>query len=133
MQDIIHSKIKRTVNGIAEAYGAEVDLDLNIGYPVTKNDLELTKAMIPALYQAAGEQNVIITAASTGAEDFSFFANKVPSLYWFTGGRPSNISSNEATPHHTPDFYIDESGLLTGVRAMAQVATLYMKNNIPTR
>lgn len=129
MQDIIHSKIRRTVNGIAEAYGAEVDLEIGIGYPVTKNDLELTKAMIPALYRAAGEENVIITAASTGAEDFSFFANKVPSLYWFTGGRPSNISAHEAKPHHTPDFFIDESGMITGVKAMANVVTQYMVNH----
>jgi len=133
MQEIIHKKIKRTVEGIATAYGAEVDLNLSIGYPVTKNDLELTRAMIPALYKAAGEENVIITAASTGAEDFSFFANKVPALYWFTGGRPSHVSANEATPHHTPDFFIDESGLITGVKAMAHVVTTYMSQNIPTR
>jgi len=115
MQKIIHEKVRKTATLIAEAQGATAEVDIQIGYPVTYNDPELTKKMIGSLFDAAGEDNVHVTAAVTGAEDFSFFAKEVPGLYFFTGGKTP--ASTEAFPHHTPDFFIDESGLLTGVKA----------------
>jgi amidohydrolase len=123
MQKIIHEKIRKTATAIAESSGAIAEVDIQIGYPVTFNDIELTKKMIPSLMNAAGEENVHNVPAVTGAEDFSFFAQKVPGLYFFTGGKdPEKV----AYPHHTPDFYIDERGLITGVKAMAYLAVDYM-------
>lgn len=125
MQEIIHEKIRKTATAIAESSGATADVDIMIGYPVTHNDLDLTRKMIPSLYKAAGEENVHIIPAVTGAEDFSFFAQKVPGLYFFTGGKdPSGVRQDY--PHHTPDFYIEESGMLTGVKAMTQLTLDYM-------
>ena len=126
MQRIIHQKMQRKVKGIADAYGAEAKLTINIGYPVTHNDIELTKKMIPSLYKAIGEQNVRITPAVTGAEDFSFFAKEVPGLYYFVGGKSVETPYGQAYPHHTPDFYIDESGMMTGVKALTQLSIDYM-------
>jgi len=124
MQKIIHDKIRKTATLIAEAQGAVAEVDIQIGYPVTYNNPELTKQMLPSLFNAAGEDNVHVTAAVTGAEDFSFFAKEVPGLYFFTGGKtPGN---DQAFPHHTPDFFIDESGLLTGLKAMTHLALDYM-------
>lgn len=126
MRDIIHEKIKKTAMLIAESAGATAEVEI-VGYaPVTFNNLDLTRQMIPSFYTALGEKNVIITPAVTGAEDFSFFAEKIPSLYYFVGGKPLDVSSNEAAPHHTPDFYIDESGLITGVKAISQLAIDYL-------
>ena len=126
MQDIIHEKIRKTATLIAEAQGATAEVDIQIGYPVTFNDPDLTKKMIGSLFNAAGEDNVRITPAITGAEDFSFFAKKVPSLFWFVGGK--RPGETEAFPHHTPDFFIDESGLITGVKAFCHVALDYMSS-----
>lgn len=126
MQKIIHEKVRKTATLIAEAQGATAEVDIQIGYPVTYNDPELTKKMIGSLFDAAGEDNVHVTAAVTGAEDFSFFAKEVPGLYFFTGGKTP--ASTEAFPHHTPDFFIDESGLLTGVKAMTHLAIDYMNS-----
>jgi amidohydrolase len=124
MQEIIHEKIKKTATLIAEAQGAEAEVDIQIGYPVTYNNPELTKKMLQSLFNAAGEDNVFVTPAVTGAEDFSFFAKEVPGLYYFVGGKtPGN---EEAFPHHTPDFYIDESGMIVGVKAMCHLAIDYM-------
>ncbi len=124
MQEIIHEKIRKTATLIAEAQGASAEVNIQIGYPVTYNDPGLTRKMIGSLFNAVGEDNVHITPAITGAEDFSFFANKVPSLFWFVGGKTPG--ETEAFPHHTPDFYIDESGLLAGVKAFCHVAIDYM-------
>jgi len=127
MQKIIHEKIRHTATKIAEAAGAEAEVDIQIGYPVTYNNPDLTKAMLPSLFEVAGEENVMVSNPVTGAEDFSFFAQKVPGLYFFLGGRPKEQSQFEAAPHHTPDFYIDESGLKLGTRALCKLTVDYMQ------
>ena len=128
MQEDIHKRIRRTLTHIAEASGAEVEVEIDKGYPITFNNHELTRDMLPALYEAAGEENVIVTNPVTGAEDFSFFAQEVPGLYFFVGGKPHDVSELDAAPHHTPDFFIDESGLLTGVKTMVHLTMRYMNS-----
>ncbi len=127
MQKIIHEKIRHTATNIAEAAGAEAEVDIQVGYPVTYNNPELTKAMLPTLFEAAGEDNVMVSNPVTGAEDFSFFAREVPGLFFFLGGMPAGQSQFEAAPHHTPDFYIDESGLKLGTRALCKLTVDYMQ------
>ena len=127
MQKDIHMRIHRTLTNIAEASGAEVEVEIDKGYPITFNNHDLTRDMLPALYAAAGEENVLVTNPITGAEDFSFFAQEVPGLYFFVGGKPLEIEEMDAAPHHTPDFFIDESGLLTGVKTMVHLTTRYME------
>jgi amidohydrolase len=126
MQKIIHEKIRKTATLIAEAGGATADVDIQIGYPVTFNSLELTREMLPSMFESAGENNVIVSKAITGAEDFSFYAQKVPGLFFFLGGMPKGMNPLEASGHHTPDFYIDESGFGLGVRTMCNLALDYM-------
>jgi len=126
MQDIIHEKIRKTATLIAEAGGAEAEVEIDIGYPVTYNDPELTRKMIQTLFDTAGEDNVHVVAARTGAEDFSFFAQKVPGLYWFLGGRPTSVNQENTTGHHTPDFFVDDASLMLGVKTLRQVALDYM-------
>ncbi len=128
MQKIIHDKIRKTAKLIAESQGAEVEVNITNGAPVTFNDPTLSKSMIPSLYKAAGEEKVLVVKARTGAEDFAYFANEVPSFYWFVGGMAKGTDVFNAPPHHTPDFYIDELGLKTGVKAMVNVAMDYLSN-----
>jgi len=85
MQRQVHEKIRRTARSIAESAGAEADVHINIGYPVTYNNPELTAKMLPSLEKAVGEDNVRVIKAMTGAEDFSFYAQKVPGLFFFLG------------------------------------------------
>jgi amidohydrolase len=129
MQKEVHQRIYTTVNSIAESAGATAEVIIEKGVPVTVNDAELTRNMLPSLYASAGEQNVIVTKAQTGAEDFSFFGQEVPGFYFLLGAKPRDISSLEATQHHTPEFYIDESSLLLGMKAMANLAIDYLRNN----
>lgn len=125
MQEKIHADIRRTVEHIAASQGATADVDIRLGYPVTYNDPDLTARMAPTLQRVGGENAVQINAI-TGAEDFSFFQQQVPGLYFFVGGLPPDTDPDEAAPHHTPDFYLDEAGMKTGVRALAGLAIDYM-------
>lgn len=121
MQRIIHQKIKLTAEKIAESAGAVAEVDIKIMYPVTYNNPQLTAKMLPSLEKVAGEENVRVVKASTGAEDFSFYAQKVPGLFFQLGGKPKNVHPLDASQHHTPDFYIDESGFILGMKALAQL------------
>lgn len=127
MQRQIHNRIRRVATSTAEGQGAVVDVEIDLGYPVTKNDPTLTDAMVPTLEYVA--DSLAVTDPITGAEDFSYFAREVPGLYVFVGGMPPDMDSEEAPSHHTPDFFIDESGLQYGVRAYAQVAAEYLSSH----
>ncbi len=126
MQDKIHEKIKLTATKIAESAGATAEVSIERKTPVTYNDPALTAKMLPSLKRAAGEKNVVEIHAVTGAEDFAFYQQKIPGLFFFVGAVPANIDPAKAPSHHTPDFMIDERGFITGLKAMLDVTTDYM-------
>lgn len=126
MQDKIDTDIRRTATRIAESMGAKADVEIDRGYPVTHNDPDLTATMAPTLERVAGAEHVDVINPITGAEDFSFFQREVPGLYFFVGGMPKGMDPAEAPSHHTPDFYIDESGMPLGVRALTMLTVDYM-------
>ena len=126
MQREIHERIRRTVTHIAEASGATAEVEIEKGYPVTYNDPELTSMMGKTMQAVAGVDNVVLTRARTGAEDFSFYAEEIPGLFVFLGGMPAGQDPTTAAPHHTPDFYIDESGLQLGVELYTNFALDYL-------
>ncbi|MEO6721589.1 MAG: amidohydrolase [Ferruginibacter sp.] len=113
----------------AESAGAtaEVLIPFSSHYPVTFNDSALTNKMLPSLQLTAGKENVLLKAAHTGAEDFSFYQQKVPGIFFNLGGMPKGADPLKAPSHHTPDFFIDESGLKLGVQALANLAIDYME------
>ena len=128
MQKVVHEKIRLTATKIAESMGATADVDIQLGYPVTYNDEELTAKMIPTLQRVAGSDNVHLVNAVTGAEDFSFFQKEIPGFYFFLGGKPSEGPEGSSLGgHHTPDFYIDESGLILGLKSMVNLTLDYMQ------
>ena len=126
MQDKIHEKIKLTATKIAESGGATAEVTIRRGTPVTYNDPALTAKMVPSLNKAAGVDHVFSVNAVTGAEDFAFYQQKVPGLFFFVGAMPPEADINKVASHHTPDFYIDERGFITGLKAMLQVTVDYM-------
>lgn len=123
MQKELFKRMQTVVTNTAESNGAEAELTIHEGYPITYNDPDLTAQVLPTLTEVAGEENVVLMNAVTGAEDFSFFQMEIPGFYFFLGGLPEG-----GTPagHHTPDFYIDESGMKLGVRTMANLVIDYM-------
>lgn len=126
MQRVIHEKIKLTASKIAEASGATAETVIDNKTLVTYNNPELTKKMVASFIKSAGTDNVIEAEAVTGAEDFSYFAEKVPSVFFFIGGMTKGSDPKSAFPHHTPDFRIDESGMKTGIKAFCNMVFDYM-------
>ncbi len=127
MQRIILEKIRTTATDIAASAGATVDIDIDQGYPITYNDPDLTQEMLPTLYEVAGgTQNVQMSRASTGAEDFAFYELHVPGLFVFLGGMKPGTPPGAAPLHHTADFKVEDSGMKLGVRTLCYLALDYM-------
>lgn len=126
MQKQVNERMKEMASTIAKAYRAEATVEIAKGVPITYNDPSLTEASLPSLKEVAGEGNVHLIKAITGAEDFSFYQEKIPGFFFILGGKDPNARPDDHFPHHTPDFKIDDSGLLLGVKAMTEVALDYL-------
>lgn len=127
-EKLVIGNVKRIATKTAEAYGAtaEVTAPYSNHYPVTFNDVALTEKMLPTLQATAGRENVLLRPPVTGAEDFSFYQQKVPGIFFFLGGMPKGTNPLTAPSHHTPDFYLDESGFTLGVKALCNLTLDYM-------
>ena len=128
-EKLLISRIQTIVTKTAEAAGATAiaEIPYSSHYPVTYNNEGLTALMLPSLQKAAGAANVNLIPPKTGAEDFSFFQQKVPGLFVNVGGMPKGGDPDKTPSHHTPDFFIDESGMQTGIKAFLFFVTDYMK------
>ncbi len=126
MQDKVHANIRRTAVSIAESAGATAEVTIDKLYPVTHNDVALTRQMAPSLERAVGKENAKVVAPVTMAEDFSFFQQKVPGFFFFVGAYPADMKLNAQPTHHTADFMIDERCLVIGVKSLVALTTDYM-------
>ena len=124
----IYDAMARKVKGIADSMGAKatLTLPLDFSYPITYNDPDLTQSMLPTMQRTAGVENTILSKPVTGAEDFSFFQEKVPGLYVWVGGKPLDVPEEESPAHHTPEFYVDDEGLKLGVELLTNFTLDYM-------
>ena len=127
MQDEVHEKIRRTATKIAESMGATAEVRIDRKTPVTYNDPQLVKKMLPSLEKAVGKGNVIDAEWVTGAEDFAFYGQKAPSFFFFVGGMPKGGDPKTVPSHHTPDFFIDDSRLDVGVKAFCNIVFDFVK------
>lgn len=126
MREKIEQRIRRTVQGIAESAGATAEVFLSKGLPVTFNDPDLTQRMIATLERVAEPGMARETPPVTGAEDFSYYQQEIPGMYFFLGIIPDSIPLERAAPIHSPYFFADEAALPVGVRALANLAVDYL-------
>ena len=126
MQKEVHKKFIHTITKIAEAGGAETEVIIDTKTLVTYNDPALVKKMLPSLQIAIGADNVSEREWVTGAEDFSYYGTKAPAFFFYLGGMPKGTDSKKAPPHHTPDFYVEDGAMKTGVKAFCQLVTDYL-------
>ncbi len=125
MHDEVWAKIRLTAQNIAEASGATAEVSFDQKTLVTYNTPELVDKMLPSLQAAAGKDKVTPMSWVTGAEDFSFYGQKAPSFFFNVGGK--SLDAIEVFPHHTPDFFIDDSNLSLGTKAFCQLVLDYTK------
>ena len=126
MKATVLRRLEEIVYNTAKANNAKAEITYQVSYPITYNDTGLYENMLPSLKRINGPENVHFMNAITGAEDFSFFQKEVPGLYFFIGGAQKGTDPTKAAPHHTPDFYVDDSAMLTGVKSMTTLALDYL-------
>jgi amidohydrolase len=131
---MVVNRIRQIATQTAAAAGATVDVEIpfSVSYPVTANNPELTASLLPSLQKSIGKENVILVKPETGSEDFSFFSQQVPGFYFYIGGLPVGKDPKTSASHHTPDFFLDESGFKTGVVAMSNLVVDYMEMKTKT-
>ncbi|NVK88420.1 MAG: M20/M25/M40 family metallo-hydrolase, partial [Gammaproteobacteria bacterium] len=129
MRTQLHQRLREVVKHSAMVMGAQTQLELpyTTRYPITYNEPQLMQQMLPTMQRVAGTDNVKLMNAITGAEDFSFFQQQVPGVYFFLGGKNPQTPVEQAPAHHTPGFYIDESGLKLGVETLYHLAVDYLQ------
>lgn len=119
--------VRSTAEHIARSAGAEAEVSVVPAYGTTVNDEALVKAMAPVLGRAASGK--VATSPLVGAsEDFSFFAQQVPGLYFFLGVTPEGQDPATAAPNHNPKFFVDERALVVGTRALSALTINYLQN-----
>lgn len=130
MREVLLRRIREVVQHVAAGMGAEADLDLpySNSYPVTYNDPALAARATAVLSRTLGADQVFTGNPVTGAEDFSFFGERVPSFFFRLGGRPADVAVEDAPAHHTPYFFVDEAALPVGVRAMTALTLDYLES-----
>jgi amidohydrolase len=119
--------MKRIIENTAAANGATAQLTVEPDSdPVLFNDPDLMKQVLPTLQRVAGAEHVKETSLITASEDYSFFAEKIPSVYFFVGITPSDQDPLQAPSNHSDFFYLDERGIPVAMHAMTQVVLDYL-------
>ena len=126
MQNVIHERLHAMVPQIAAAYGGTATITIDKSTALTYNNEALTKMMVPTLERAVGVANVHVIKAITGAEDFSYFQQQVPGLFFFLGGMDPALNPDKAPSHHTPDFVVQDEGMIHGVKVMVDLTLDYL-------
>ena len=123
-EDVLQ-RIRRTAVNIAESAGAKATVKITAYAPVTYNDPKLTAMMLPTLRRVAAS-GLIEVPPITPSEDFSYFQQKIPGLYFFLGVNANGVSTGEAAPNHSPLFYVNEDALPLGVYALSSLVIDYL-------
>lgn len=128
MRNTIYKRIKEIVYNIAASAGATADVQISMEDAMLVNNETLTAEMLPTIQSLAGNANTQLVAAGMGAEDFAYFAQKVPGFFFSTGALPKGMNAGQVG-HHTPDFQIDEHSMVTGVKALCHLTVNYMEHH----
>ena len=124
LREEIYQEIIQVAEGVALGTGAEITVEFDVGgfYPVTFNNTDLVERLTPSLMQATNNKVYEMTP-STGAEDFSFFSNVIPGMYFWLGVNAPGVM--EAPGNHSPYFVVDDGALDEGLRALVYLVTDY--------
>ena len=126
LREEIYKEIRQVASGVALGTGTKISVEFDVGgfYPVTFNNEELVKKLKPSLIEAASNKVYEMTP-STGAEDFSFFSNEIPGMYFWLGVNAPGVM--EAPGNHSPYFVVDDRALNVGLKALVYLVLDYPK------
>ncbi|RPI16227.1 MAG: amidohydrolase [Lysobacterales bacterium] len=128
VRDQVLEDIRRKVEHVAAAHGATATLAVQEdGSPALVNDPALVQRTLPALERVAGAGNVVEIPYVTAAEDLAHIARVVPTFYFFVGSTPKGQDAATAPSNHSPLFYVDESSLDLGLRALVAATVDFLE------
>ncbi len=123
----IYNEIRQIAAGVALGTGSKIDVEFDVGgfYPVTFNNLDLVEKLSPSLKEATNNKFAINNSPSTGAEDFSYFSQEIPGLYFWLGVNAPGVM--EAPGNHSPYFVVDDGALDEGLKSLVYLVLDYPK------
>lgn len=124
-------RLEATVSHVAESAGATASLEVRPYSPVVFNDPDLTAWVLPSLEKAAGRDKVSERGLIMGAEDFAYYVEEVPGVFFFLGVNRQGVAPEKAAPNHSPLFYVNEDALVVGVRALSYAAADFLRSGGP--
>jgi amidohydrolase len=125
-REFMKRRVEEITRDVARGMGTDAKVDwMPNGYPITVNNPGLTEQMLPTLARVAGPDRVRLGPAVMATEDFSYFAQQAPGLFFWIGITPSDQDPRRAAPNHSPLFKVDETGLLVGLRSMLHLVADY--------
>ena len=121
----VYDEIRQIAAGVAVGTGAEIDVEFDVGgfYPVTFNNEDLVERLSPTLREATNNKFYINNSPSTGAEDFSFFSQEIPGMYFWLGVNAPGVM--EAAGNHSPYFVVDDGALDEGLKSLVYLVLDY--------
>ena len=125
VQETVERRMREILDGVTRAMGGSYELAYEQTTPATLNDAELEPRVRRSLESALGTEKVITAAPVMGGEDFAYFANTMPAVYFNLGTREPGGKSGGL---HTPDFRADDSAVAAGMRAMSRVIVDYLSS-----
>ena len=131
MRKDIHDRIRHIAEHVAQSAHAHAEVRIEKAAPVTSNDANLTERMLPALRSV--DPNARLQPRVMVAEDFAYFQQQVPGMFFFLGVTPRDQNMRQAAPNHSPKFFVDESALIEGMRALIAVALEYLQQPTITK
>lgn len=127
VQTQVEDRIRAIFDGVTKAHGGSFTLTFDRAYPLTSNDTALHDRMRPTLERVLAE-NLLVAQPTTGGEDFSYFANEVPGMFLFLGGRKPGGTTGG---HHTPTFQADDGAVPVGMKVMTSLVVDFLAGKPP--
>lgn len=125
IRNLVEEKIKQITNAVCMANGATAHIEYTRGYDAVWNHPKETQYIKTIAQNILGENKVKEIAPKMGGEDFSYYLQKVPGTFFFTGAKLAD--HDKVFPHHHPRFDFDEKAMITAAKVMISAVTEYHK------
>jgi metal-dependent amidase/aminoacylase/carboxypeptidase family protein len=127
VRDRIVERMKQICARTGEMFGADIQLDYKIGYPPVVNDSAETERFFRVAASLFGPDRAVRSPLIMAGEDFSYYLHRVPGCFMFVGA--GNAEAGIVSPHHHPQFDIDETAMLQSATLLASMAEDYLEAN----
>ncbi|MFS0553972.1 amidohydrolase [Brevibacillus sp. 179-C9.3 HS] len=123
----MQTEMANIVQAVGQAFHADCTLNYRAGYPAVYNHPEESSIFTDIIGHCADTSQIIEMQPVMGSEDFAYYLQQKPGMFFFTGARNEELSANY--PHHHPRFDIDERALVHAAKALITIVHHYCMEN----